>query len=160
MARIEGEIVIDRTAEEVFDFVSDERNEPRYNPQMLSVEKVTDGPIGAGTRFRAQMRSGRGTVPLLLEFTTFDRPSRLGSRASFPGATTDGELTFEPCGASTLMRWTWDVRPSGAIKLLTPVVAWMGRRQERRIWSELKRCLERMPGPEPSAAPVVSSQAG
>ena len=32
MVRIEGEIVIKRPVEEVFDFVADERNEPRYNP--------------------------------------------------------------------------------------------------------------------------------
>jgi hypothetical protein len=33
MARIEGELVIERPVEEVFDFVPGERNEPRYNPR-------------------------------------------------------------------------------------------------------------------------------
>lgn len=40
------------------------------------------------------------------------------------------------------MRWSWDVRPRGALKLLTPLVGLLGRRQERAIWSELKRVLE------------------
>jgi hypothetical protein len=31
MARVEGEIIIHRPVPEVFDFVADERNEPRYN---------------------------------------------------------------------------------------------------------------------------------
>ena len=35
MARIEGELIIERPLEEVFDFVADERNELRYNPRML-----------------------------------------------------------------------------------------------------------------------------
>jgi hypothetical protein len=35
VAHIEGEIVIDRPVEEVFDVVADERNEPRYNPRLL-----------------------------------------------------------------------------------------------------------------------------
>jgi hypothetical protein len=34
MVHIEGEIIIDRPVEAVFDFVSDERNEPRFNRQM------------------------------------------------------------------------------------------------------------------------------
>jgi hypothetical protein len=34
--RIGGEIFINRPVEEVFDFVADARNEPRYNPRMLS----------------------------------------------------------------------------------------------------------------------------
>lgn len=142
MARINGEIVIDRPREVVFDFVADECNEPRYNPQMLSVEKLSPGPIGSGTQFRAQMKSGRRTLPLLLEFTTFERPVRLGSHSTFSGVTIDGELTFAAVGDSTLMRWVWNITPAGALKLLTPLVIWMGRRQEARIWSGLKRCLE------------------
>ena len=46
MARIEGEIAINRPVDEVFDFVADERNEPRYNPKIARVEKLSDGPIG------------------------------------------------------------------------------------------------------------------
>ena len=49
MARIEGEIVINRPVEEVFDVVADERNEPRYNPRMLRAEKLSPGPVGLGS---------------------------------------------------------------------------------------------------------------
>ncbi len=139
MAQIHGEITIDRPVEEVFDFVSDQCNEPRYNPQMLSVEKLSPGPIGSGTQFRIQMKSG---APMLLEFTTFERPVRLGSHTSPSGMAIDGELTFERSGDSTLMLWNWNITPSGALKILTPFITWMGRRQETRIWSDLKRCLE------------------
>ena len=44
MTTVRGEIVIDRRPEEVFDFVADEENEPRYNPQMKAVKKVTEDP--------------------------------------------------------------------------------------------------------------------
>ena len=56
---IDGEIVIARPIEAVCDFVADERNEPRYNLTMLKVEKLTEGPIGVGTRYRATMMRGR-----------------------------------------------------------------------------------------------------
>jgi carbon monoxide dehydrogenase subunit G len=39
MRTVTGRIEIARPVEEVFDFVADERNEPRYNKQMLSFEK-------------------------------------------------------------------------------------------------------------------------
>ncbi len=39
MAQIEGEIVIERPIEEVFDFVADECNEPLYNVEMVSAER-------------------------------------------------------------------------------------------------------------------------
>jgi hypothetical protein len=74
MVRIEGEIVIKRPVEEVFDFVADERNEPRYNPYMRRAELISTGPIGLGTRFRAEMsRMGRATE-MITEFTGYERP--------------------------------------------------------------------------------------
>jgi hypothetical protein len=59
VARIEGDIFISRSVEEVFDFVADERNEPLYNPRMVRAEQISSGPIGAGTRFHAELK-GRG----------------------------------------------------------------------------------------------------
>ena len=40
------------------------------------------------------------------------------------------------------MRWSWEVEPRGILKLLTPLVGFMGRRQEQIIWTSLKRYLE------------------
>jgi hypothetical protein len=57
MVHMEGDLAINRPVEEVFDFVADERNEPSYNPRMLRAEKVSDGPIGLGTRFWAETSS-------------------------------------------------------------------------------------------------------
>jgi hypothetical protein len=51
MARIEGEIVIRRPVDVVFDCVADQRHEPQYNPRMVRAEKVTEGPVGKATRF-------------------------------------------------------------------------------------------------------------
>ena len=52
MVRVEGEIVIDRPAEEVFDFVADERNEPRYNPKMRRAEQISMDPSASGRASR------------------------------------------------------------------------------------------------------------
>ena len=143
MAQIEGEIVIDRTVEDVFDFVADERNEPRFNPQMTSVEKLSDAEIGLGTQFRATVVSGGRPMSMVIEFTAFDRPRRLGSRTTMAGMVILGELTFESVAEGrTLMRWVWEMQPSGALRLLKPLIVFMGRRQERAIWNSLKRCLE------------------
>ncbi len=80
MAQFEGEIVIERPVEEVFDFVADERNEPRYNPRMLLAEKISSGPIALGARFRAQIRSVRRPAEMAIEFTACS--DRVGSAPS------------------------------------------------------------------------------
>ncbi len=142
MPKISGEILINQPAELVFDYVADQRNELNYNPQMLRSEMITDGPIGVGTRFRATAQSGRREVEMLIEVTEYQRPRRFGSRTTMSSADIDGGLTFEPVNRATRMSWSWDVRPKGSLRLLAPLVARLGRRQEQTIWTALKDQLE------------------
>ena len=106
MARIRGQVLIRRPVDEVFDFVADERNEPTYNPDMLDSKKITEGPVGAGTRFRATIRSGRRPVDMQIDYTTFDRPHLLASTTRMATADFTGTLTFTPIPAGTRLRWS------------------------------------------------------
>ncbi len=54
----------------------------------------------------------------------------------------EGVLTFDVVPGGTMMRRKRELRPSGALKLMGPLIALMGRRQERAIWSRRKRFLE------------------
>jgi hypothetical protein len=47
------------------------------------------------------------------------------------------------------MSWFWRVRPSGPLRLLGPLVARLGQRQEERIWTGLKNHLEDLARPAP-----------
>ena len=84
-------------------------------------------------------------MDMLLEMTLYERPTRLASTTSMAGARICGTLTFEPDAGGTRMSWDWDVAPQGALRLLAPVVGWVGRRQEAAIWAGLKRHLESAP---------------
>ena len=145
MARIDGEIVIDRPVDVVFDYVADQSNEPQYNPQMVRAEKITAGPVGAGTKFRSAVASRGRTAEMLIEITGYDRLHRLASTTTMQQADIMYTLTFEPAGSGTRMRWSGQVRPKGAFKLLGPLIAWVGRHQEQRIWASLKLHLEAAP---------------
>lgn len=138
MAHIEGEILTKRPSEEVFDFVADERHEPRFNPHMLRAAKVSDGPIREGTRFRAEINSLGRTLPMDIQFTAVERPRRLASSAHMTAMDVHGELTFDPVLEGTRMHWSWDVEEHGILKLMGPGATFIGRRQERAIWSSPK----------------------
>jgi hypothetical protein len=72
MAQIQGELVIRRPVHEVFDVVADERNEPRYNPPIRRAEKLSPGPIGRGTQFRAEAVTLGRTTEMTIEYTTYE----------------------------------------------------------------------------------------
>jgi hypothetical protein len=145
MARIEGEITIGRPVDVVFDYVADQTNEPQYNPGMVRAEKVSAGPIGRGTRFRSAVRSAGRTAEVLIEFTDYDRPRLFASTTTMKQADIEYMLRFEPVAAGTRMGWSGQVRPKGALRLLGPLILWLGRRQEQRIWQSMKRHLEAAP---------------
>jgi hypothetical protein len=146
MSHVRGEIRIDRPVDEVFDYVADERNEPSYNPAMVRVEKLTDGPVGAGTRYRATVVSMGRQVDMLIETTIADRPATLSSVTTMRSARITGTLTFVPEHDATQMTWDWDVTPTGPARILSPVITSVGRRQEAAIWCRLKDVLESAPG--------------
>jgi uncharacterized protein YndB with AHSA1/START domain len=140
--RVEGNIVIDRPLEEVFDFVADERNEPRYNSQMTRAEKISPGPIGVGTQFHSVMTGLGGTADMTIEFTAFERPKRIAETTHLSNMDIRGELLFERVPRGTRMTWTWDIQPRGLLMLMGPLIRLMGERQERTIWTGLKQVLE------------------
>ena len=142
LVTVQGEIVIDRPREEVFNFVADGENEPRYNTRMRVAKKISEGPIGIGTSFRQEIMGRRKLVPMTTEFTEFDRPRHIAEVSTWTRGDSTGGLTFEAVNGSTLMRWSWDVHAHGLLRFMGPMVASIGRRQERRIWTGLKQLLE------------------
>ena len=145
---VRGQIVIHRPVGEVFDVVSDERNEPSYNPALLHVEMLTDAPVGVGTRFRA-VHAARRPMEMTVEITEYEPPHRLGSVTKATWADIRGVLTFEEIDdRTTLLQWSWDVQLKGLARVLGPFVGVVGGRQERACWKGLKRFLEQQESPD------------
>jgi hypothetical protein len=142
VTRVRGSIEIDRPVEAVFDCVADQRNEVFYNPEMTESVKLTPGPIGLGTRFRATVLSRGKPLQITTECIGVDRPDRLASRSVMAGSVVEGQLRCQPVPAGTRLSWDWEVSVSGAARLVGPLIGWVGRRRERAIWTGLKRLLE------------------
>jgi hypothetical protein len=142
MAHIAGEVTIDAPVEEVFDLVADERTEPKYNPRIASAEKLSDGPVGAGTRFSARLKGMSAKGQMSMEILEYDRPRRLHSVVRSAYMNVDGILSFAQVDGRTLLRWDWDMRLVGPMRVLSPGLALIGPRWERRNWIGLKRYVE------------------
>jgi uncharacterized protein YndB with AHSA1/START domain len=134
-----GEVFIQRSIEEVFDFVADARNEPTWLPGAIRVEKTTDGPVGQGTRFQGEYARA-GIVSL--ELVEFERPSCVTFRARSRIVHFDDAVILSSEGTGTRLRATMEAYPQGFMKLMTPVMGRVMRRQFEDNWSALKEALE------------------
>jgi NAD(P)-dependent dehydrogenase (short-subunit alcohol dehydrogenase family) len=137
VTRMVGQVRVARPVTEVFDRAADE---PSWNPAMTSVAWLTPPPLGVGSRYRAVM-GRRWSVDV--EITQFDRPRRLASRTSSSWMSTEGAITFaEDAAGGTVLRWDWDYRLHGPVRLLGPAFAAVGGRWERKNWERLRDLLE------------------
>ena len=143
MAKVKGSISIERPVDIVFDEVSDIRNEPTYNPNMISAELKTEEPIGKGSEFSAKVKSRNDTMDMSITYTEFRKSEYIGSHTISNKMVVNGGLTFSSNDNGTLLEWNWDVRLSGNLKLFTPLVSMLSNRQEYEIWQGLKAKLEK-----------------
>jgi uncharacterized protein YndB with AHSA1/START domain len=133
------EIVIRRPPEEVFDYCSDLRSELRWNPKAKSVEKLSDGPVGVGTCYRAQWSN---TGPTAVEVVQFDRPRSWETYATARGMGVRfrGTVTDAAPGA----RYTADLelQPKRLAWLVAPLALLAMRRQDQMHMQHIREALE------------------
>jgi len=67
-------IYIERSAQDVFDFVMDLGRTPEWRPRMSGAEWVTPGPPGVGSKFRVSAKALLYTFKFELEITEWDPP--------------------------------------------------------------------------------------
>ena len=72
-----GSAVIDRPIGEVFDFLADGTNDPKFSPRVQQIEQSTDGPVNVGTVFESTVKDAGMTTKRQFELTTFDRPTKI-----------------------------------------------------------------------------------
>ena len=71
MASFENVVMTSRSIEDVFAFLSDFENVPKWNYAIVATRKVSEGPIGVGTIYR-QVRSVPSQSEERFEVTAFD----------------------------------------------------------------------------------------
>lgn len=86
MASFENTVLIRRPIEEVFGFLSDFENVPKWNYAIVQTRKVSQGPVGVGTIYQ-QVRSVPSRSEERFEVTAYNPPRQLeiqGQLGPFP----------------------------------------------------------------------------
>jgi uncharacterized protein YndB with AHSA1/START domain len=138
MTLIRNTTLINRPIEEVFDFAVDTRNEFKWNPKVRTMTKLTDGPIGLGTRMAAKWTMS-GHIELVC--TEYERPYRWAWVNGGPIAVTFSGTLSEEAGG-TRLRAGFDARAHGLARLFFPVFIRIMHKDEARNMGYLRACLE------------------
>jgi carbon monoxide dehydrogenase subunit G len=72
-----GTAVVDRPIDEVFAFLAEGTNDPKFSPRVQSIEKEPDGPSKVGTVFISTVKDAGMKTSRRFELTGFEAPTTL-----------------------------------------------------------------------------------
>src|SRR5471032_1334294 len=75
--RFGATVVIDRPIDEVFAFLADGENDPKFSSRVIEIAKTTDGPPGVGTVYASTVKDAGVKTKREFKLTEFDPPTRI-----------------------------------------------------------------------------------
>lgn len=142
MATFEIKLVINRPIEEVFAFISNPENLPRWRASSLEVRKNSPGPLRVGSvvsgRFTFLGRPFDGN----LEIIAYEPHQRYATRMVEGPFPLEAHYTLEPAENATRLTMIVQGETGGFFKLAEPLVVSMAKRSYETDLHNLKEMLE------------------
>lgn len=141
MRPVEHTAVMRHPQQLVFDTAADPFAQLKWDPgTMKSVERVSDGPLERGSRFRANFK-GFGIVDY--EFADFDPPRKFSHRAKVKAGEMRHTLTFEEVPEGTRVTQIGEMTPNLMGKLMAPMMRKMLEKRLQTVAAEVSDYLDK-----------------
>jgi uncharacterized protein YndB with AHSA1/START domain len=142
--RFEATTVIDRPIDEVFAFLADGTNDPKFSPRVLEIAKTTDGPAGVGTTYASTVKDAGIKTKREFKITEFDPPTKIRwsevskNLVSAP----EGGYDLAPEGNGTRVTIYNVLEGHGFGKLLAPMALRQARKGADDFGRSIKAAVE------------------
>ena len=142
--RFEATVVIDRPIEEVFAFLADGENDPKFSPRVLEIAKTTDGPPGVGTVFASTVKDAGMKTKREFELTEFDAPTRIRWKENSKNlvTATEGGYDLAREGDGTRVTLYNVLEGHGIGKLIAPMALRSARKGAGDFGKAIKAAVE------------------
>lgn len=143
MINIETRFEIERPAGEVFAFVADQTNAPRWQDGLAEVRRVTSGPIGVGAEHVFVRRFAGRRIESRNRLTRFEPGCFVEFEIPEGWLTGTASYRVDPvAGGRSRLTSRMDFRIRGPLKLVSPLLARLLARDSRTDETRLKALLE------------------
>jgi uncharacterized protein YndB with AHSA1/START domain len=141
VAHTESTILIERPPEEIFDFLADGTNNPKWRPGVTEITLVSGNGVGA--IYKQTMRGPGGrNIAGDYRVVEADRPRVLRFEVIAGPARPRGTFRLEPAGTDTTqLTFSLNLQPTGVMRLMTPMIKRQMRREVSAV-TDLKGVLE------------------
>jgi uncharacterized protein YndB with AHSA1/START domain len=142
--RFEATVVIDRPIEEVFAFLANGENDPKFSPRVLEIAKTTDGPPGVGTVYASTVKDAGVKTKRQFELTEFQPPTRIRWTEVSKNAVTapEGGYDLAAEGSSTRLTLHNTLQGHGIGRLIAPLALRSARKGADDFGRAIKAAVE------------------
>ena len=142
MIKTEHSIIINRPVEEVWKYLSNVENMPKWDRGVLEARQTSDGPIGVGSEVQiVRQMLGRQRIANF-RVSEYVPNKILAIQGSLGHMTAQTGFTFEPVEGGTRLTQRSEIEISGWWKLIVTLLIPMFKRDGRQDHANLKRILE------------------
>ena len=141
MIKAERTVVIERPIQEVFAYVTDQTNTPKWQAGLVEVERMTPDPIGVGTKHRFVRNFMGRRMEAHNEYMAYE-PNKLVTFRTTSGPPLIASYLFEALADGTRLISRVELRGPGLLRLFEPVIGAGLRREMKAALPVLKALLE------------------
>ena len=143
MINLDLGVLIDKPVKDVFAFITNPTNMSKWNSAVVSLEQITPGAVGLGTKFKniGEMLGRR--IEGEMQVVAFEPDSKYGFQMNAGPMQVNVTLTFKTVGTGTKLSLNAQGNPAGVFKLAEGVMQGRVKSMMEENLARLKSILEK-----------------
>lgn len=142
MINLDLGVLIDRPVKDVFAFVANPNNMSKWNSAVVSLEQVTLGVVGVGTKFKTVGEMMGRRIEGDMQVTAYEPDTKCGFQVQAGPMQVNLTMTFKTVGTGTKVSLNAQGNPGGLFKLAEGVMTGQVKSMMEGNLARLKSALE------------------
>ena len=142
MINLELGTLIDRPIKDVFTFVSNPNNMSKWNSAVVSIQQVTPGAVGIGTKFKTVGEAMGRRLEGEMQVQTFEPDTKCGFQLQAGPMQMNLTMSFKTVGTGTKLNLNVQGNPAGVFKLAEGLMTGQVKSLMEGNLTKLKSVLE------------------
>jgi uncharacterized membrane protein len=136
-------IMINRPIDEVFAYIGDLENGPKWQKALLEAWRIDGGPLGTGSKFSSVRKFMGRKLASIVQFTTYELNKKIAFTSISGSSPFKQSFLFEPTAEGTKLTTRLELQTGGLMGLAEPLIASGLKREVDKSFGVLKEMLER-----------------
>jgi carbon monoxide dehydrogenase subunit G len=142
MINFEISALIDRPVLDVFTFICNPLNLPKWQTMIAGIEQVTPGAVGVGSKYKVSAEMLGRKIDGVMEVVEYQPPTRFGFVNNAGPLQVTVMVTLKPVGTGAKVTLNAQGEPGGLFKLAEGALAGQVKSQMEANLTRLKAVLE------------------